>query len=208
MITSCYHLPSGLVVSTVTRYFYPSTLTRIRRRILKIHSSFFNAAKQYASDARTSTHPSPIHTDTPTLHSHTAPEVLSLLFVDLQDGLQGHGHVVRLLFHSSPPASSAVRITHDWEFGKTQLTRAHFPRVESPDNVRVNALVPSIPLKPASPFTPRDVQSLAFDEVMGRVCAGLYDGTLDYIRKRVAFSCDFRMLRPCSATELSSPFGQ
>ena len=76
----------------------------------------------------------------------------------------------------------AVWIEHNWEFEETRLMRAHFP-VEDPDEARVDVLIPSIPVNPALPFTPRAVQSLAFNEVTGRVCVGLYNGVvwvLDY----------------------------
>lgn len=54
-----------------------------------------------------STCPNPIDSDTLIFHSMTAPDVLSLLFVDLQDTIPGHGHLVRLFFtHPRSPSST------------------------------------------------------------------------------------------------------
>ncbi|KZV62905.1 hypothetical protein PENSPDRAFT_758380 [Peniophora sp. CONT] len=55
--------------------------------------------------------PNPIDSDTLIFHSMTAPDVLSLLFVDLQDTMPGHGHLVRLFFNHEPSEAEDRAVT-------------------------------------------------------------------------------------------------
>ncbi|KAI0749768.1 hypothetical protein C8Q80DRAFT_645405 [Daedaleopsis nitida] len=73
----------------------------------------------------------------------------------------------------------AVWLEHDWE---TQLNRvmklAYDPAT---DVAKVGMLLPP---DPELPFTPNMCHSLAFDEITGRLCLGMYDGNvymLDFV---------------------------
>lgn len=67
----------------------------------------------------------------------------------------------------------AVWLEHDWELQRFQLMKLSAPVGHGKPSVGV--LLHS---DPELPFTPRECQSLAFDEVTGRVCLGLYKGDL------------------------------
>ncbi|KAF9777499.1 hypothetical protein BJ322DRAFT_1015641, partial [Thelephora terrestris] len=63
----------------------------------------------------------------------------------------------------------AVWLEHDWESQRFRLMKLSAPVASS------GVLLPP---DPELPFSPRECQSLAFDEVTGRVCLGLYTGSL------------------------------
>jgi len=68
----------------------------------------------------------------------------------------------------------AVWLEHNWESQQFRLMKLSAPVGHSmPPSVGV-----LLPPDPELPFSPRECQSLAFDEVTGRVCLGLYTGTL------------------------------
>ena len=67
----------------------------------------------------------------------------------------------------------AVWLEHNWELQQFRLMKLSAPVGHSKPSVGV-----LLPPDPELPFTPRECQSLAFDEVTGRVCLGLYTGDL------------------------------
>ena len=67
----------------------------------------------------------------------------------------------------------AVWLEHDWDKQQYRLMKLSGPVGHGKPSVGV--LLPS---DPELPFSPRECQSLAFDEVTGRVCLGLYTGDL------------------------------
>jgi len=68
----------------------------------------------------------------------------------------------------------AVWMEHNWELQQFRLMKLSAP-VGYAKSPSVGVLLPP---DPELPFSPRECQSLAFDEVTGRVCLGLYTGTL------------------------------
>jgi hypothetical protein len=68
----------------------------------------------------------------------------------------------------------AVWLEHNWELQQFRLMKLSAP-VAGHGKPSVGVLLPP---DPELPFTPRECQSLAFDEVTGRVCLGLYTGNL------------------------------
>lgn len=86
----------------------------------------------------------------------TVPGSTSIEFVKI--GTRGH---------------RAVWLEHDWELQRFRLMKLSVPVGHGKPSVGV--LLPS---DPELPFSPRECQSLAFDEVTGRVCLGLYKGDL------------------------------
>ncbi|KZT00815.1 uncharacterized protein LAESUDRAFT_764270 [Laetiporus sulphureus 93-53] len=74
------------------------------------------------------------------------------------------------------PGGRAIWLEHNWETQNKRIMR-YQPR----KGARVGLLIPS---DPALPFTPNICHSLAFDEVTGRVCLGLFNGdvyVLDFV---------------------------
>lgn len=67
----------------------------------------------------------------------------------------------------------AVWLEHDWELQRFRLMKLAVPVTHGKPSVGV-----LLPPDPELPFSPRECQSLAFDEVTGRVCLGLYTGNL------------------------------
>ena len=67
----------------------------------------------------------------------------------------------------------AVWLEHNWELQQFRLMKLSAP--VGHDKPSVGVLLPP---DPELPFSPRECQSLAFDEVTGRVCLGLYTGAL------------------------------
>jgi len=67
----------------------------------------------------------------------------------------------------------AVWLEHNWELQQFRLMKLSAPVGHGKPSVGV-LLAPD----PELPFSPRECQSLAFDEVTGRVCLGLYTGDL------------------------------
>ena len=67
----------------------------------------------------------------------------------------------------------AVWLEHNWESQQFRLMKMSVP--VGHDKPHVGVLLPP---DPELPFSPRECQSLAFDEVTGRVCLGLYTGDL------------------------------
>lgn len=67
----------------------------------------------------------------------------------------------------------AVWLEHDWELQRFRLMKLSAPVGHGKPTVGV-----LLPPDPELPFSPRECQSLAFDEVTGRVCLGLYTGGL------------------------------
>ena len=67
----------------------------------------------------------------------------------------------------------AVWLEHDWELQRYRLMKLSAPVGHGKPSVGV-----LLPPDPELPFSPRECQSLAFDEVTGRVCLGLYTGDL------------------------------
>lgn len=86
----------------------------------------------------------------------TVPGSTSIEFVKI--GTRGH---------------RAVWLEHHWELQRFRLMKLSVPVGHGKPSVGV--LLPS---DPELPFSPRECQSLAFDEVTGRVCLGLYKGDL------------------------------
>jgi len=66
-----------------------------------------------------------------------------------------------------------VWLEHDWELQRFRLMKLSAPVGHGKPTVGV-----LLPPDPELPFSPRECQSLAFDEVTGRVCLGLYTGDL------------------------------
>jgi len=67
----------------------------------------------------------------------------------------------------------AVWLEHNWELQQFRLMKLSAPVGHGKPSVGV-----LLPPDPELPFSPRECQSLAFDEVTGRVCLGLYTGDL------------------------------
>ena len=67
----------------------------------------------------------------------------------------------------------AVWLEHNWETQQFRLMKLSVPVGHGKPSVGV-----LLPPDPELPFSPRECQSLAFDEVTGRVCLGLYTGNL------------------------------
>ena len=67
----------------------------------------------------------------------------------------------------------AVWLEHNWELQQFRLMKLSAPVGHGKPSVGV-----LLPPDPELPFSPRECQSLAFDEVTGRVCLGLYTGVL------------------------------
>ena len=67
----------------------------------------------------------------------------------------------------------AVWLEHNWELQKFRLVKLSVPVGHGKPSLGV-----LLPPDPELPFTPRECQSIAFDEVTGRVCLGLYTGDL------------------------------
>jgi len=67
----------------------------------------------------------------------------------------------------------AVWLEHNWELQQFRLMKLSAPVRHGKPSVGV-----LLPPDPELPFSPRECQSLAFDEVTGRVCLGLYTGNL------------------------------
>ena len=67
----------------------------------------------------------------------------------------------------------AVWLEHNWELQQFRLMKLSAPVGHGKPSVGV-----LLPPDPELPFSPRQCQSLAFDEVTGRVCLGLYTGDL------------------------------
>jgi hypothetical protein len=65
----------------------------------------------------------------------------------------------------------AVWLEHNWELQQFRLMKLSAPVGHGKPSVGV-----LLPPDPELPFSPRECQSLAFDEVTGRVCLGLYTG--------------------------------
>ncbi|KAH9928306.1 uncharacterized protein B0H18DRAFT_254307 [Fomitopsis serialis] len=76
------------------------------------------------------------------------------------------------------PSGRAVWVEHDWEAQKKRFMRFQMRRDEW-DGAGVPAAVGALlPPDVALPFLPDTVHSLAFDEVTGRVCLGLFNGDI------------------------------
>ena len=69
----------------------------------------------------------------------------------------------------------AVWLEHNWELQQFRLMKLSAPQAVKHGKPSVGVLLPP---NPELPFSPRECQSLAFDEVTGRVCLGLYTGNL------------------------------
>ena len=67
----------------------------------------------------------------------------------------------------------AVWLEHNWELQQFRLMKLSAPVGHGKPSVGI-----LLPPDPELPFSPRECQSLAFDEVTGRVCLGLYTGDL------------------------------
>jgi hypothetical protein len=67
----------------------------------------------------------------------------------------------------------AVWLERNWELQQFRLMKLSAPVGHGKPSVGV-----LLPPDPELPFSPRECQSLAFDEVTGRVCLGLYTGDL------------------------------
>ena len=66
-----------------------------------------------------------------------------------------------------------VWLEHNWDLQQFRLMKLSAPVGRGKPSVGV-----LLPPDPELPFSPRECQSLAFDEVTGRVCLGLYTGDL------------------------------
>jgi hypothetical protein len=67
----------------------------------------------------------------------------------------------------------AVWLEHNWETQEFRLMKLSAAVDKGKPSIGV-----ILPPDPGLPFSPRECQSLAFDEVTGRLCLGLYNGDL------------------------------
>lgn len=130
---------------------------------------------------------------------------LSMVAFDERGSRSGGGHLVHFYTegmegHGEPPSESriieprrftvpgstsveivkigtrghrAVWLEHNWELQQFRLMK-----LSGPIGGRKPSVGVLLPPDPELPFSPRQCQSLAFDEVTGRVCLGLYTGNL------------------------------
>ncbi|KAI0733517.1 hypothetical protein C8Q72DRAFT_594973 [Fomitopsis betulina] len=73
------------------------------------------------------------------------------------------------------PAGRAVWVEHDWETQKKRVMRFQMRWDGQGVSEAVSVL---LPMDAALPFLPDTAHSLAFDEVTGRVCIGLFNGDI------------------------------
>ncbi|KAA1467485.1 hypothetical protein DENSPDRAFT_832549 [Dentipellis sp. KUC8613] len=81
-----------------------------------------------------------------------------------------HASIIRV----GPTGRRAVWIERNWDTDQTRLMKSYLP---SEDTSSFNAGI-LLPPNPGLPFTPQLCHSIAFDEVVGRMCLGLITGDL------------------------------
>ena len=76
------------------------------------------------------------------------------------------------------PAGRAVWVEHDWETQKKRVVRFQMRKDGWEGQGVSDAVSALLPTDAALPFLPDTAHSLAFDEVSGRVCIGLFNGEI------------------------------
>jgi hypothetical protein len=80
--------------------------------------------------------------------------------------------------HISAGAHRAVWIKHDWEREEYAVIKVLHSSVDDGQSISDHHTAELLAPVPELPVRPADVDALAFDEVCGRVCLGLYSGVV------------------------------
>jgi hypothetical protein len=168
------------------------TITETTDDVLKLHTAechVDNLLTEFVFDFAIS--------DSVNMSEHQICSQLALVAFHLSDAEAGQGHLahfptgyseeVRTLIPQTFPVPQstsievvklgtnghrAIWLEHNWDTQQFRLMKLSATLEDQP---RVGVVLPP---DPELPFSPRECQSLAFDEVTGRICVGLYTADL------------------------------